>query len=207
MKKILIYTLEKTGTHFLLVSFDYFIKDITITHNKHKKHTLGEDINYKEYDVFVSLRNPKDTIISSLQGMVDEFPTEFSKEQLTDATQKLINRHIIYFIDILEHEDFYILKFEDFTINIKDVLLKLIKDKNFQPKMLLENIVKNNPFYNDPLKYILQNKSLDKNRFPRVKYKKDTEKFYEIFDLEGIKTQLTDVEHLYNKVLYRYNSQ
>jgi hypothetical protein len=207
MKKILIYTLPKTGTHFLAFCFGPFLKDITMTHDKNKKHTLGEEINYKEYDVFVSLRNPKDTIISSLQATADRSHIEFSKEQLTDATQKLINEHIIYFIDILENENFYILKFEDFTINIKDVLLKLIKYKNFQTMVVMEDIVKNNPLYNDPLKYIRQNKSLDKNRFPRVKYKTDTEKFYKIFDLEDIKTQLTYVEYLYNKGLYRYNRQ
>jgi hypothetical protein len=205
MKKILIYTLEKTGTNFLAFCFYPFPKDITTTHNKHKKETLGEAINYKDYDVFVSLRNPKDTIISSLEGMVDEFPIEFSEDQLVDSVQKLINRHTVYFNDILRNEDFYIMKFEDFTTNTKSVFLKLIKDMNFHQD--LEKIVRNNPLYNEPLRYILQNKSTNKQRFPRVKNKTDREKFYKIFDLESISPQLTDLEELYNKVLDRYNSQ
>ena len=199
-KKTMIYTVTRTGTNFLAHAFFVFCPTVILTHDKNRLGTDGEEIDYKEYDVFVSLRKPKDTLLSNLYA-----DNPISEEQIDYALNKLINKNIEYFTIILTNPEFYIMKFEDFTTDTKNVFLKLQKDKNYD--VSVKKTINNYPFFNHPLETILENKDTDPIRYPRIKDKAKLEKFENIVNSEKVKSMLVDLEKLYDRVLDRYNSQ
>jgi hypothetical protein len=199
-KKTMIYTVTRTGSNFLAQAFFVFCPTVILTHNKDRLGTDGKEIDYKEYDVFVSLRKPKDTLLSNLYA-----DNPISEEQIEYAINKLINKNIEYFNIVLRNPEFYIMKFEDFTTDTKNVFLKLQKDKNYD--VSVKRTINNYPFYNHPLETILENKDTDPIRYPRIKDKAKLEKFENIVNSESVKSQLVDLEKLYDQVLERYNSQ
>ena len=199
-EKIMIYTLPRTGSNFLSHCFYLFCPTVIITHNKNKIGTDGEAINYKDYDVFVSLRKPKDALSSNLYAN-----NPISKEQVDYNINKLINENIEYFQIILRNQNFYIMKFEDFTTDTKNVFLKLQKDKNYSTEV--KKIINNYPFFKDPLKTILNKKETNPDRYPRIKDEAKLQKFEDIANSETVKSQLVYLEKLYDQVLDRYNSQ
>lgn len=199
-KKTMIYTVERTGTNFLAQAFFVFCPTVILTHDKNRLGTTGEAIDYKEYDVFVSLRKPKDTLLSNLYAN-----DPISEEQIQYAVNKLINKNIEYFNIVLRNPEFYIMKFEDFTTDTKNVFLKLQKDKNYD--LTVKRKIKSCSFFNHPLKTILENENTDRMRYPRIKDEARLEKFDNIVNSESVKSQLVDLEKLYDQLLERYNSQ
>lgn len=199
-KKTMVYTLPRTGTNFLAQCFYIFCPTVMSTHDKDRLNTYGEKIDYKEYDVFVSLRKPKDALLSNLYTY-----NPISTEQIKYAINKYIYENTEYFITILKNKDFYIMKFEDFTEDAKNVFLKLRKDKNYD--LVVERTINNYPFFDNPLKTLLENKDTDLSRFPRTKDKASLEKFEEIVNSESVESQLFYLQDLYDQLLERYNSQ
>jgi hypothetical protein len=199
-EKTMIYTLTRTGSNFLAQAFFVFCPTVIITHDNNRLGTNGEKIDYKEYDVFVSLRKPKDTLLSNLYA-----DNPISKEQINYAINKLISINTEYFNIVLRNPEFYIMKFEDFTTDTKNVFLKLQKDKNYD--VSVKRTINNYPFFNHPLETILENKNTDRRRYPRIKDKEKLEKFDNIVNSESVKSQLVDLEKLYDQVLERYNRQ
>jgi len=97
------------------------------------------------------------------------------------------------------------MKFEDFTTDTKNVFLKLQKDKNYD--LSVKRKIKSCSFFNHPLETILENENTDQMRYPRIKDEARLEKFDNIVNSESVKSQLVDLEKLYDQLLERYNSQ
>lgn len=204
MKPILLYTLERTGTNFASYCFYHISNDTITTHNKSKAFTTGKDINYKDYKVFVTVRNPKETLISSLLFMISEYRHQ---EDITADAKNLIDKQIVYFNDILDNENFYILSFEDFTTKTKDIFIKLAIDNNLLEIQKTKTKIKDNPFFDDPLSEILNSPTTDKKRYPRDKDYKGIEDVQKTLELKEIKEYLSISESLYNKIIDRYRKQ
>jgi hypothetical protein len=204
MKPILVYTLERTGTHFVSHCLNHIFNDVITTHDKSKDSTIGTDINYKDYKVFVTIRDPKKTLTSSLIFGINE--NEYGHEEdLTFVAKQLIDRQIVYFNDILDNENFYILSFEDFTTKTKDIFIKFAIDNNLSE--IQKTKIKNNNFFDNPLSEILNSLTTDKRRYPRDKSDKGVENVQKTLELKEIKEYLSISESLYNKVIDRYNKQ
>jgi hypothetical protein len=199
-KKALIYTIPRTGTNFLSFGLNVICPQVFMTHDHTKKGTVGEKINIKDYDVFVSLRKPKDSLQSNLLA-----DNPISEEEIYIRVNHNIDENIKYFNIVLENKSFYIMKFEDFTTDTKNVFLKLCKDKKYHP--YTEKIINTHKFFEDPMSFIKTNKEADLTRYPRIKNKEKVEQFRKIVNSETVKSQLVYLENLYDQVLDRYNSQ
>lgn len=206
MKPPLLYTLERTGTNFVSYCFNHLYPNIINTHDKNKNNTSGNDIDYRDYSVFVTVRNPTDTLRSSLLYMIEENQqVDFSDEMIFLSCKELIDRQIFYFKDILDHSDFYIMSFEDFTSNTRNVFLKLASDNNF-PEAKIINI-QNKSFFENPLDEILSNSTSDKTRFPREKSYIGKDKVDKALELKEIQDYFSLAQSLYIQVMDRYKNQ
>lgn len=199
-KKALIYTIPRTGTNFLSYAFNVICPKVVMTHDYNREGTFGEKIKIEEYDVFVSLRKPKDSLESNL---IADNP--ISKEEIDERIDHLINENIKYFNIILENKNFYIMNFEHFTVNTKNVFLKLQEDKGYHP--YTRETINTSEFFKNPISFINQDKEADLTRYPRAKDEEKLKKFREIANSEIVKSQLVDLEKLYYQVLDRYNIQ
>ena len=80
----LIYTIERSGTNFICHGFNYIFLNPVSTHDKNKKFTFGEDIDYKKYRVFSTIREPKELLLSEIYALYEQLP-EFSLEEVRNC--------------------------------------------------------------------------------------------------------------------------
>lgn len=185
LKPPLIYTIQRSGTHFIAHCFNYLFDRPIVTHNKNKKHTTGESINYKDYKVFATIREPKEIIISELTIIYENGETIFHEESLIKKIDELLNIQEIYFNDLINNKDFYIMPFKIFTNDTKKFFIRLARENNFLSKQ--RETIRIDLFFKTPLEHILKYSKEDQ-RYPRknnIKVKDQIEELVEKLSLLG----------------------
>jgi hypothetical protein len=202
-KPPLIYTIERSGTNFISYAFSHIFVNPISTHNKNKKFTNGEDIDYKDYDVFATIRDPKEIIISDIYVLYEEnFDFSPSSSEIVYIAKKNCKLQENYLNDLIENKNFYIMPFEYFTKDTYKFFIKFSDENNFSDdqKQKIQNFI----FFKDPLGTILQDKRTDKKRYPRV-YKEGIREYIKnSLELEDMPDVLNKINKLYNILLKRY---
>lgn len=202
-KPPLIYTIERSGTNFISYCFNHIFLNPINTHNKNKKFTTGQDINYKEYKIFATIRDPKDIVVSEIYTLYEQFPNfSLTDTEFIYKAKQLLNKQKYYLNDLINHKDFYIMPFEYFTKDTYNFFIKLAQENHFSGIQYLK--IKENDFFKNPLKIILENESIDKIRYPR-EYKDQLKKHIEeSMNLEDLPNIIDEMNKLYNILLKRY---
>jgi len=210
MKPPLIYTIERSGKHFINYCFDYLFNDSVIsTHDKTRKNTLGEHIDYKNYKVFATIREPKNIIISELNLIYEMKPNivyekkeiVFREEYLIERTKLLLDIQKAYFNDLIDNKDFYIMPFKFFTKDTKQFFLKLATDNCLSQEMV--DKINTDLFFNNPLEHIFKD-LYDPIRYPRNNdniFKKQILLLVQKFYMDG---KFDHVNKLYSTLEKRY---
>jgi hypothetical protein len=203
MKPVLIYTLPQTGSNFLSWCFNHVFENVVMTHNKDRANTDGEEINYKAYYVFVSVRKPQDTIKSSLSALIEKDKVIPEPEILVREVEVLIKKQTDYFIDILNNKKFFIMTFESFTKNFKASLFKIMDNDNNKFLVMRKDILKKSLDLEDALESIIKQGKEDPIRYPREKSLLGAKEIDMALKNETIKEKLIVLEALYRRVLER----
>lgn len=203
MKPVLIYTLPKTGSNFLVWCFRQVFENVVMTHDKDREYTNGKEINYKSYYVFVSVRKPQDTIKSSLLAIIEQDKAIPEQEILVREIEVLIEKQTNYFIDILNNKKFFIMIFESFTRNFKATLFKIMDNKNNKFLVMRKDILKKSLSLENALEAIIEEGREDTIRYPREKSLLGEKEIDMALKNQIIKEKLIALEELYQRVLNR----
>lgn len=199
----LIYTIERSGTNFISYAFSHIFVNPINTHNKNKKFTDGEDIDYKDYDVFATIRDPKEIIISDIYVLYEENP-DFSPlpTEIVYIAKKNCKLQEKYLNDLIENKNFYIMPFKYFTKDTHKFFIKFADENNFSD--IQKQKIEDFDFFKNPLLTISQDKRTDKKRYPRV-YKEDIREYINnSLELEDMPDVLNKINKLYDVLLKRY---
>lgn len=203
-KPPLIYTIERSGTHFISYCFNHVFLNPINTHNKNKKFTYGEDIDYKNYKVFATIRDPKDIVISEMYTLYEEFESfRPNNEEFVYKAKQFLNKQKDYLYDLIEHKDFYIMPFKYFTEDTYTFFVRLAKENSFSDVKYSQII--NNSFFKNPMIEILQDESSNKLRFPREYKEKIRTHIKECMELEDLPEKVEEINKLYRVLLKRYD--
>lgn len=203
-KDPLIYTIERSGTNFIAYCFNHIFPNIIVTHNKNKKFTDGEDIDYKDYKIFATIRSPRDIVVSEIYSLHEDFPNfSTTTDEFIRRAEGFLSKQKAYLKDLIDHEDFYIMPFEYFTRDTYNFFVRLAQENNFSGIQYLK--IKDNNFFKDPLKTILENDLIDKKRVPRDYKDAIRNHIQDSMYLQPLQKSLLEADAMYNILLKRYN--
>lgn len=200
----LIYTIERSGTNFICHCFNYIFLNPVSTHDKNKKFTFGEDIDYKKYRVFSTIREPKELLLSEIYSLYEQLPDfSLTESELIYKAKQILTKQTEYLKDLINHEDFYIMPFEYFTKDTYSFFIRLAEENSFS------NIQKQKidyyDFFKNPLADISESSTANKIRYPR-EYKKEIREYIEkCLKLQELSESIGQVKDLYNILIKRYD--
>jgi hypothetical protein len=201
--KIFLYTLEGTGTNFMSTCLSELFKNTVVSHNKDEAYKYNRKINYKEYNVYSTIRNPKESLFSIMYLGYEKNSFTTLDEEIIDV-ERLIKKQEAYMNELIDNKDFYIMPFEYFTKDTKNFFLKLIKENEIPD--LFYNEVLNNNFFKDPLANILSYGKVNKKRYPREKNIHMKIRFEELSEISNIKNKIEENNKLYEQLKQRYDN-